>query len=113
MNSLLKALIEKGYKAKVERERISIRFSWATMPVFIVRNETHNIYQLKQQYWNYIFCALIFSINIVVSVRFNDFVTATFCGAIPLFYLLSALYIYYKTKDLQIYIKSINGMTSI
>ncbi|MEZ9481449.1 hypothetical protein AB4163_16880 [Vibrio splendidus] len=27
MNSLLKALIQQGYKAKIERERISIRFS--------------------------------------------------------------------------------------
>ena len=113
MNSLLEALIQQGYKAKIERERISIRFSWAKMPVLIVRNETQNIYELRQQYWLYVLCALIFSINIAVSIRFSDPVMAIFGGATSMFYLLSALYIHYKTRDLQSYIKSINYMAGI
>ncbi|MFH4525243.1 hypothetical protein WMQ59_12020 [Vibrio diabolicus] len=108
MNSLLEALIKQGYKAKSEANRISIRLSWATMPVLITRNIQQNVYELKLQYWRYIVVIIAFSFNARISVKLENSISPILWGTLSLLYLVSAFLVHYKAKELQKYVDSIN-----
>jgi len=108
MNSLLEALIKQGYRAKAEANRISIRLSWATMPVLITRNIQQNVYELKLQYWRYVVVIIVFSFNARIGVNLENSVSPIFWGSLSLLYLVSAFLVHHKAKELQKYVDSIN-----
>lgn len=109
MNSLLQALIEQAYKAKIETNRIAIRLPWAVMPIFITRNIQKNMYELKLRYWCYVIVIVAFLINAFIGVNIGNSISAIGWGMASLVYLISAFWVHHKVKDLQKYINSING----
>ncbi|MDA0148454.1 hypothetical protein [Vibrio sp. LaRot3] len=108
MNSLLEALINQGYKAKSEANRISIRLTWATMPVFIVRNIELNVYELKLQHWRYVIVIIAFLFNALIGIPFENSLGIILWGSLSLLYLASVFLVHRKSRELQNYIDSVN-----
>lgn len=112
MNSLLEALIKQGYKAKAEENSISIRLSWSTMPVLITRDIQQNMYELKLQYWRYIIVIIAFSLNSLIGLNLEKSVSFILWGTLSLLYLVSAILVHHKSRELKNYVDSINRSIS-
>ncbi|ENJ1692189.1 hypothetical protein ACJO1W_23915 [Vibrio parahaemolyticus] len=109
MNKLLEELLKRGFKAKIKNKSISVNLSLLSYPVSIAHNTERNTYELNAEYWRYIVVMIGLLINVIVGFAYGNVILSSIILAIVLLQPVGLFISKSRTKELEDYLKSLNG----
>ncbi|EOV0105667.1 TPA: hypothetical protein RQJ47_004454 [Vibrio vulnificus] len=109
MNKLLEELLKRGFKAKIKNKSISVNLSLLSYPVSISHNTERNTYELNAEYWRYIVVMIGLLINVIVGFAYGNVILSSIILAIVLLQPVGLFISKSRSKELEDYLKSLNG----